>query len=202
MLFYLQYIDYFGTLALALTGAFIAAEIEMDLFGMIFLAAITSMGGGTLRDIVLGIPVFWISDPTYLYIALGSGPLVFLTQSYLLKLGKLLFALDTIGLSFYAIIGVHKTLSFDHLYIVAFVMGVITAVLGGIIRSLFSQEVSILYKRELYATVAAFASLTYLGLNLLGIDQGLCILITTSLTFVFRTVSIKYDIGLPKITVD
>ena len=195
-----QYIDYIGTFALAITGAFIASDIDLDLFGIVFLAMITALGGGTVRDVILDLPVFWVEDPMYVFIALCSSPLVYLIKKPFKRISKLLFTLDTLGLSFYAIIGVQKALFHESHYLVAFIMGIITAVLGGIIRSLFSREESILYKRELYATVAAFSSLLYIVLQYLEINTVTAIVVVSILTYFFRTLSIKFDLGLPKVS--
>ena len=194
----LQYIDYVGTFAFAITGAFIAAEIGMDLFGIMFLAILTAVGGGTVRDIVLDIPVFWLKSPNYIVIAICASPIVFIIKKPFSLISKYLFMFDTCALAFFAVIGIEKALFQEVHYFVAFVMGIISAVLGGIIRSLFSREVSVLYSRELYATVAAFASFIYLVFKYLNFDLYLSTSLTVILTFLFRITSIKLDLSLPR----
>tara|TARA_Y100000768_G_C23987171_1_gene689642 strand:+ start:3479 stop:4078 length:600 start_codon:yes stop_codon:yes gene_type:complete len=190
-------IDYLGTIALAITGASIAAKIRMDLFGLGFLAFITAVGGGTMRDIILNQPVFWTLNPVYIYIIVLVTPLVFLIRSKIERITKILFFIDTLGLGFYAIVGTQKSLILGFNYPVAILMGITSGVLGGIIRSLFSQEVSILYKKELYATVAACASSLYLVLKIYDVNEFLAVIITLLVSSLARYMAVKYKITLP-----
>ncbi len=145
-------IDYVGTFVFAITGASIAASIKFDFFGMLFLAFLTAVGGGTVRDLIISEPVFWTQDPIYLYLIFVATFSTFFLKSFYEKQSSLLYFLDTLGVATFVVIGTQKTLLLNFNIETAFIMGTISAVLGGILRSAFSGEFSILSNRELYAT--------------------------------------------------
>lgn len=190
-------IDYVGTFVFAITGASIAASIKFDFFGMLFLAFLTAVGGGTVRDIIISEPVFWTQDPMYLYLIFIATLSTFFLRSFYEKQSSLLYFLDTLGVATFVVIGTQKTLLLNFNMETAFIMGTISAVLGGILRSAFSGEFSILSNRELYATLAAAGALCFIGLKVLQLDLNLCAILTIIFTFVFRYIAKKHGIKLP-----
>src|SRR5690554_1865290 len=154
--------DYIGTFVFATTGASIGARLKFDFFGMLFLGFLTAVGGGTVRDLIISQPVFWTENPAYLYLVFVATLMSFFLDRYYERLKGLLLFLDTLGLGMFAVIGTQKSMSLGFNFETALIMGAVTAVLGGILRSAFSRELSILHNKEVYATVAAASSLLYL----------------------------------------
>lgn len=193
----LIYIDYIGTFAFAVTGASVGGKSKLDLFGMLFLAFLTAVGGGTVRDLIISQPVFWTQNPTYLYLILAATISTFFMQKFYEKHASYLLFLDTLGLGFFVVIGTQKSLLLGFNNETSFLMGVITAVLGGILRSAFSHEISILYQKELYATVAAISSITYILLSLVDLEPVFPVIIVLAVTFITRYGAIKFGLKLP-----
>ncbi|POB13540.1 MULTISPECIES: trimeric intracellular cation channel family protein [Pseudomonadati] len=191
------YIDYLGTFAFAVTGASVGGKSKLDLFGMLFLAFLTAVGGGTVRDLIIAEPVFWTKNPIYLYIIIIATLSTFFMRKFYERQSSLLLFLDTLGLGFFVVIGTQKTLLLGFNNETSLLMGVVTAVLGGILRSAFSGELSILYQKELYATVAAISSVVFIILSQIDFDPlypALAVMITT---FVLRYGAIKFGLKLP-----
>jgi uncharacterized membrane protein YeiH len=160
--------DYAGVTVFALTGALAAARDRHDIITFWFFAVVTGVGGGTLRDLLIGAPVFWLSDPTYLGIGLAAALAVWFGAPHLAR-GKILIWLDAVGLSAYAVIGAAKALSFGVDPLVAVAMGVLTACFGGIIRDVLAEQPSALLKREITISAALLAAGSFVALKALGV---------------------------------
>ena len=160
-------LDFFGIAVFAVSGALLAAEKRQTLVTFIFFAVVTGVGGGTLRDLLIGAPVFWIHTNATLLICIGAALLVWLTSGRRFA-GQALLWFDAAGLAAYATYGAAKALTFGVAPVPAFAMGVMTACLGGIIRDVLAGEPSILMRPELYVTAAALAAGLYVGLSIAG----------------------------------
>src|SRR4051794_25589134 len=153
----LAFLDYIGIAVFAISGALVAAERRLDFVTFIFFAVVTGVGGGTLRDLLIGAPVFWVNTNATLLICIGAATCVwFLSRRSIAERAVLWF--DAAGMVAYAIYGASKALTFGVSPVPAFVMGVLTACAGGIIRDVIGGEPTILLRRELYITPAALAS--------------------------------------------
>ena len=194
----LSIIEYLGTFVFAITGASIAVKSDFDFFGMLFLAFLTAVGGGTVRDLILDQPVFWTAQPQVLYIIIFATIVTFFFRMFSERASKLIFFLDTLGLGLFVVTGTQKSLSVGSNYETALLMGIITGVLGGILRSIFNSEVPIIFKNEVYATTAAISSLIYMGLTFSSLSQQLNTFITIVMCLIIRYASVKYNIHLPK----
>jgi uncharacterized membrane protein YeiH len=151
----LTFLDYAGVAVFAATGALSASRKQLDLIGYLFLAAVTGIGGGTLRDLVLGrAPVFWVVNPTYILVCWVVGAVVFFTAHLFESRYRLLIWLDAIGLSAYCVMGAAKGLAATGSPTVAIVTGTLTATFGGILRDLLANEPSVLLRPEIYLTAA------------------------------------------------
>lgn len=191
-------LDFIGTFVFAITGASIAAKMRFDFFGMLFLAFLTAVGGGTVRDIIIDSPVFWTQDPNHLYLIFSATVATFFLLRFIEKQHRFLLILDTLGVATFVAFGTHKTLLKGYNIETALIMGTISAVLGGILRSAFSSEHSILSNREFYATLAASASLVFILTNItLGLSENICASITIVFTFMMRYLVIKYRLLIP-----
>ena len=161
------FLDYLGIAVFAASGAVVAANKRLTLVTFFFLAAVTGVGGGTLRDLLIGAPVFWIHENWTLLICLLAGTAIWATPSRLWS-GQALVWFDAVGLAAYATYGAAKGLAYGAAPIPAFGMGVLTACAGGIIRDLLADEPSILMRPELYVTAAALSSALMVALSLAG----------------------------------
>lgn len=166
----LGYLDYAGIAVFAVSGAIVAAVKRQTLVTFVFFAVITGVGGGTVRDLLIGAPVFWIEGNALLLICLAAALLVWLLPEKIWE-GNALLWLDALGLAAYATFGAAKGLAFGVAPLPAMAMGVLTACVGGIIRDVLTGEPSILMRPELYVTAAALSSALMVGLLVLGMPD-------------------------------
>ena len=189
-------LDYFGIAVFAISGALLAAEKRQTLVTFIFFAVATGVGGGTLRDLLIGAPVFWVHTNATLIICIAAALIVWLTSRHWFT-GKALLWFDAAGLGAYSTYGAAKALSFGVAPVPAFVMGVLTGCAGGIIRDVLAGEPSILMRPELYVTAAALAAGLFVALALLGMPVSLAAGIAGLAGFLLRGLAITRGISLP-----
>jgi uncharacterized membrane protein YeiH len=198
---FIYILDLFGTMAFAVTGAFKAIEHKSDIVGIVILATITGVAGGTIRDIVLGkLPPNSLLDPTYLIITVVTGIILFFLYSRLKKHWNVFLKFDAIGLGVFTIIGATFAFNIFGLNFLAMVLaGMLTAVGGGILRDVFVNEIPIVFVKELYAS-ASFAGVVVFYLMLvIGGELYLATIIGIILTTGLRLVAMKYNWNLPKV---
>lgn len=192
-------LDLIGTFVFAISGIRIASRANMDVFGASVVGFVTAIGGGTVRDLLLDShPITWMADMTYPLVILAAVPFTFLVGKRLDNFSKTIFIFDTIGIALFTIIGMEKALSFGLNPFIAGMMGMISAVVGGVTRDVLCREVPLIFRKEIYATAClAGAVIFYLGL-VLNLPENLNYLITTAVIITIRTVSIKWNLSLPK----
>jgi uncharacterized membrane protein YeiH len=194
------WLQHLGVAVAAVTGVLAAAGKRVDLFGVLVLAVVTALGGGTIRDLVLGrLPVFWVRDPAYLYTALVTALLVFvLARSHRFRLDVLEVA-DAFVLAFFTMVGQGKALSLGHHPVIGIVMGVMTGVVGGVLRDLLLGEVPLVFRPEihLYATASIFGAATFALAVELGETVPNAVWIGLAMVLVLRLVGIRWRISLP-----
>jgi uncharacterized membrane protein YeiH len=188
--------DLAGLAVFAASGALAAAKRGQTAVTLAFFALITGVGGGTVRDLLIDAPVFWVHDPRAATVCLLMAALVWVTPERWWKDGALAW-FDAIGLAAYAVYGAAKAMRYGIPPVPAAVMGVVAACVGGIIRDVLAGEPSILMRPELYVTAAALASATYVGLVLLGVPQGWAALAGASAGFTLRAAAIRFHLALP-----
>jgi uncharacterized membrane protein YeiH len=189
-------LDYFGIAVFAVSGALLAAERRQTLVTFFFFAVVTGVGGGTLRDLLIGAPVFWVQTNTYLLVCAGAGIVTWLTSRRMIA-GRALLWFDAAGLAAYGTYGAAKALGYGVAPVAAFVMGVLTACAGGIIRDVLAGEPSILMRPELYVTAAALSSGLFVGLALAGLALPLAAGIAAIAGFTLRGLAIARGWSLP-----
>ena len=162
-------LDYFGIAVFAISGALVAAERRLDFVTFIFFAVVTGVGGGTLRDLLIGAPVFWVRTNATLVICIVAAILVWLGRRRRFA-GKALLWFDAAGMAAYSAYGAAKALGFGVAPVPAFAMGVLTACVGGIIRDVLAGQPSVLMRRELYVTPAALSAGLFVALKVAGLD--------------------------------
>ena len=189
-------LDYVGIAVFAVSGALLAAEKRQTVVTFIFFGVATGVGGGTLRDLLIGAPVFWVHTNATLLICIAAAAAVWLFSRHAFA-GRALLWFDAVGLAAYATYGAAKALNFGVAPVPAFAMGVMTACLGGIIRDVLAGEPSILMRPELYVTAAALSSGLYVGLTLGGVPPLVAALVAGVAGFALRGIAIARGLRLP-----
>jgi uncharacterized membrane protein YeiH len=164
-------LDYAGVAVFAATGALAASRKQLDIIGFLFLASVTGIGGGTLRDLILNIPVFWVANRDYVMICAAVAVIVFFTAHRVESRYRLLLWLDAIGLAAFCVMGAEKALAITGSPVVAIVMGMLTATFGGILRDILAGEPSVLLKPEIYVSAALAGAALYTIGDLAGLPQ-------------------------------
>ena len=181
----LDFLDMAGIAVFALSGALLAAVKKQTVVTFVFFAVVTGVGGGTVRDLLIGAPVFWVHQNAILLICIGAALAVWMLPAGLWK-GKALLWLDAVGLAAYATYGAAKGLAFGLAPLPAFAMGVITGCMGGIIRDVLANEPSNLLSAELYVSCAGLAAALYVGLTWGGVDPGFAAAVAAMAGFSLR----------------
>ena len=189
-------LDYFGIAVFAVSGALLAAEKKQTLVTFIFFAVVTGVGGGTLRDLLIGAPVFWVHRNATLAICIAAALAVWAASRHRFA-GKALLWFDAAGLAAYATYGAAKALAYGVAPVPAFAMGVLTACAGGIIRDVLAGEPSILMRPELYVTAAALAAGLFVALMLAGSAPWIAVAVGAVAGFVLRGIAIARGWSLP-----
>jgi len=196
----LQYaLELFGTFFFAISGAMAVHDGEQDWFGAGFTGFLTAIGGGSLRDILLGsYPLVWIDDINFLY-AIFSGVLFSLVFfSRLVNLKRTFFLFDTLGISFFTILGVEKALHLGVRPEIAAMMGMFTAVMGGVIRDTLTNEMPVIFRKEVYATACLVGAVCYLILDFqTNLDRNINLLTSIAVIIVIRILAVKFNLSLP-----
>jgi uncharacterized membrane protein YeiH len=192
----LQYLDFAGVAVFALSGAVVAAVKRQTLVTFIFFAAVTAVGGGTVRDLLIGAPVFWVAENATLLICIAAALTVWISPARLWN-GQALVWLDAAGMAAYATFGVAKAIAHGVAPLPAFALGVISACVGGIVRDLLAGEASILMRPELYVTAAGLSAALMVGLLALGLAPPLAGGLAAVAGFALRGLAIRHGWGLP-----
>lgn len=196
-------IDILGTFAFAISGALVAMDKEFDLFGVIIIAFVTAVGGGMLRDILIDAhPINWIGDLNYLYAIFTATLVTVLFKSKILPLSKTLFLFDTVGISVFTLLGLQKGLLFDLHPLIALIMGMTSAVFGGVLRDVLTNKIPLIFQKEIYALACLAGGLCYLLLGFTAMNNDLIFIVSASVIIIVRSVAVKYELELPKIKND
>lgn len=191
------WLDFSGVGFFAATGALAASRKQLDVIGFLFLATITGVGGGTARDLILGVPVFWVEQHLYIVICAATTIVVFLTAHLLESRYRLLLWLDALALAAYGVYGAHKGLAVTGSPVVAVVMGMMTGTLGGILRDVVAGEPSVLMRREIYITAALAGALAYVLAGATGLGPTLAAAAGFLVAFLVRAGALAFGWTLP-----
>jgi len=190
--YFIYIADLLGVAVFATAGALAAQGKRLDILGVVVLAIVTSIGGGTIRDITLDIhPVVWIADTTYLWVAIISAVVAFVVCRYMQYPRRLLLILDAMGLALFTVLGAEKALALEFSPIIAVMMGVITGCAGGMIRDILTGQIPLILQRdgELYATCSIVGAIFYIAFYEV-VEEQLLVLIAMSIVFVVRMATI------------
>ncbi|WP_031512045.1 trimeric intracellular cation channel family protein [Corynebacterium glutamicum] len=187
-----------GITAEGMTGALAAGRQKMDLFGVSVIACVTAIGGGSIRDMLLGhYPLVWVEKPLYLLLIIGAAILT-VSISFLMEHFRVLFlVLDAVGLSAFAVIGTQIALEMGYGFIIAVVASVLTGVFGGVMRDLLCDRLPLVFQKELYASIAFLATCVYFAMMYLGASENVTVLVSVVVAFVVRLLSIWRGWSLP-----
>jgi len=194
---WVAWLDLLGVAVFAATGALVASRKQMDLIGFGLMATATGIGGGTLRDVLLGRPVFWIADGRYLAVCLGIAVLVYFGAHVVQRRFVALLWADAIGIAAYAVMGAELGLRSGAAAAVAVVLGVMTATFGGLIRDVLCQETPLILRREVYATAVAAGAGAYVAALALGTAKPWAAALGFAVGFAIRAGGIRFGWTLP-----
>mgnify|MGYP003439938534 FL=1 len=196
---FMEVLDFIGTFAFAISGIRLASAKQFDLFGAYVVGVVTAIGGGTLRDLMLGVTPIWMINPMYL-ICSGIALLwVILFEKKLVRQEVTFFIFDTIGLALFTVVGVEKALGLGFPLWVAVIMGTITGAAGGVFRDVFINEIPLIFRKEIYALACIIGGLFYGLFNGLNVDLVLTQCLSGFSVFLVRILAVKYHLGLPRL---
>lgn len=197
---FFQVIDILGTIAFAISGVSVAMNKRMDVFGLLIIAFVTSVGGGTVRDVLIGqTPVAWMTNMTYVYVIFGATVFTIIFKRKINYLRTSLFLFDTIGIGLYTVVGVEKGLAIGLNPIICIALGTMTACFGGVIRDILCNDIPVIFHKEVYATACILGGLAYFLLRELPIEKNVIFIIAGATVISIRLIAVKFKISLPSV---
>ena len=193
----LQLLDLAASIAFAITGALVASRKQLDVLGFIWLAVITGVGGGTIRDLILGVPVFWVQDATPVIACILTAIIVHFSAHLIESRYRFILLFDAFGMALVTVAGTAKGLDAGTGALVAVMMGVMTASLGGIIRDTLGQEPSIILRSEIYVAAAVAGSVLYVALTSFEVERPYAMAASFALAFVIRVLAVRFNWSMP-----
>lgn len=194
----IEIIDLLGTISFAISGALAGYNKRLDAFGIVIIAFVTAAGGGTLRDILIGVrPVSWMVNMDLVYTILISVLVTFIFRKHLQRLRKTLFLFDTIGIGLYTVVGVEIGLEANFHPVICITLGCISACFGGVIRDILVNEIPVIFRKNIYATACILGGIVYTGLLELGLESNLVSILAAVTVITTRTLAVLYNLQLP-----
>ena len=193
-----QVLDILGIISFAISGSLVAMRKRLDPFGVFIIAFATSVGGGTLRDVLIGAqPVFWMKNIYVIFLIITSYVFAIIFRKKLKYLNKSLFLFDTIGLGLYTIMGTEIGLRANFHPIVIISIATMSASFGGVIRDILCNEVPVIFRKEIYATACVLGSITYLTLHYFNLSETVIYISTSLMVIIIRLVAVIFHLSLP-----
>ena len=190
-------IEFLGTFAFAISGIRSGSSKNFDWFGGYVVGLATAIGGGTIRDVMLGQVPFWMTNSIYLICTAAALLSFVMLKKLFTRLSKTWFLFDTLGLALFTIAGIQKTLACGFPFWVAIIMGCITGAAGGVLRDVFVNEVPLIFRKEIYAVACIVGGIVYMLCDTLGAGIGITMSLTFVTVVVVRMLAVKYKISLP-----
>jgi uncharacterized membrane protein YeiH len=192
-----QIIEFLGTFAFAISGIRHAAAKHFDWFGGYVCGIAVAIGGGTIRDVMLGVTPFWMTNPFYIICTALALIFVIIFAKHMEGLRNTWFVFDTLGLALFTIAGIQKSLLFGQPYWVAIIMGCITGSAGGVIRDILLNNVPVIFHKEIYAMAAVLGGITYWFLDILMVPIEATVIASFMVTCLIRFLAVRYHLSLP-----
>lgn len=194
---FIYWVDIIGTFVFAISGVLAANYKKFDVVGATVIGMVTAIGGGTLRDLLIGsTPVGWMRNEVYIYVIILAIPFSYLFKKQILKLRRSMFLFDTIGIGLFTILGINKTIELGLSPVVALLMGVTSAVFGGVIRDVLCNEVPLIFRREIYASACLAGGIVYLLLETLSLFDNWNMLISIFVVMIIRILAVRFHWSL------
>lgn len=199
----IEILDFIGVFVFAISGVLAAINKKLDLFGVFVIAFVTALGGGTLRDVLIGkTPVGWMEDLNYVYIIFLGNGIALLFRNYLNKLRISLFLFDTIGLGVFTLIGLQKGLDYGLHPVICIAIGTMTASFGGLIRDILCNEIPLLLNGgTIYATICILGGILFFALKYFGLQDSVNEVTTSLFIIVFRLIAVRFNLSLPVVAI-
>ena len=194
---FVDIIEFIGTFAFAISGIRLASAKQFDLFGAYVVGLVTAIGGGTIRDVLLDVTPFWMTDTIYLIITAFALLWVMIFSKYLVKMNNTIFLFDAIGLALFAVVGIQKTLDAGYPLCVASIMGTFTGAAGGVLRDVFINEIPLIFRKDIYAMACVMGGFAYWVCGRLGCDSIVTQITCGVCVFLTRVLAVKFHISLP-----
>lgn len=196
----LEVVSWLGTVTFAASGALVAGRKKLDLFGTLCVAFMTAFGGGTLRDLLLGVrPVFWVRDPVSVALAIATGAVTFVLMRFVDFPRRVLLFLDAMGLGAFAVLGCDKALEAGSSPLIAVLMGMLSGAAGGALRDIATNDIPAIFLRaELYATAAVLGAVAFILIQTAGVQRDPALLVGAAVTFAVRIVALRWRLQLPE----
>lgn len=192
-------LDLIGTAVFAIAGVLSVSGKKIDLFGVLVVAMVSAIGGGTLRDLILDArPVFWVGNPVYLYVAIAAAVVTFYAAHLVKRIPTAIFLLaDAMGLAVFTVIGANKALTLGAPYVVVVMMGIMTGVAGGLVRDVMCAEIPLVLRKEIYATASLLGGSAFVILDYLHVDHLFLVMVPIALVFLARLAALYWRVSLP-----
>ena len=194
---FITWCDYLGTFAFAISGIRLAAARRFDWFGAYVVGVVTAVGGGTVRDILLNVPPFWMLQPSYLFISTLALIFTIVFRKYVVRLNHTVFIFDTVGIGLFTIVGVAKTFECGYAWWLAIAMGTITGSFGGMIRDILINQTPLIFRKDIYAMACLIGGAVYVGLMYTTLPIEMIQFIAAFIVVAVRFVAVKYHISIP-----
>lgn len=195
----LFFINILGTISFSISGVLTAVKKKMDPFGIFIIAFVTAVGGGTLRDVLIDAPVFWMYDLLFMYVIAGATVLAIIFRKKLGYVRKSMFLFDTIGIALYTVIGVEKGISAGFPPIICIALGTISACFGGVLRDILCAEIPIIFRKEIYATACIAGASAYFILQYTPLPNNLIVFIAGGIVIAIRLLAVLFKLSLPSL---
>lgn len=196
---YILILDILGVVAFSISGVLSSLKKKMDAFGILIIAFVTSVGGGTLRDVLLGVPIMWMQNLTYVHVIIVTTILAIIFRKKLSYLRKSLFLFDTLGIGLYTVVGVEKGIAQGFSPIICIALGTMSACFGGVIRDILCNEIPQIFRKEIYATACILGGLSYFVFLKLNLPVSLIFIFSGLVVIIVRLSAVIFKLSLPSV---
>ena len=193
----ITFADYAGTFAFAVSGIRLASAKHFDLFGAYVVGFVTAIGGGTTRDLLLGITPFWMQQPSYLVITAVALLAVVLMGKRMLRFNNAFFIFDAIGLGLFTVVGLEKSIEAGFPFWISIIMGMMSGSVGGILRDILINELPLIFRKDIYALACIFGGVVFYICLIIGVNTEVTQILSASSVIVMRIIAVKYHLALP-----